>query len=145
MKFSIAASILLSVPAVIAFTPKNFNNKASLNNPSPSALRYADPSAQDAGAWGSEQATNHDPFTAALAESLEISDDDVRFEYAEWLMRNNKAPDETRYPAFKKNILIQAQHNREHGQYESLNEYGDITGGTCRTWGVCLLLVSFMR
>jgi hypothetical protein len=81
----------------------------------------------------------------ALAASLQVSDDDVRVEYAKWLMRYDKAADETRYPAFKKNILIQAQYNRDHRQTSSLNEYGDITEGTCRTWGVWLLLVSSMR
>jgi hypothetical protein len=140
MKFSIAASVLLSVPAVIAYTPTNFNSKKSLNKPSPSALRYVDPSSQDVDALGSAQvdltsalSIKEDPFTIALASSLEVSDDDVRFEYAKWLVRYDKAADETRYPTFKKNILLQAQYNRDHGQNFSLNEYGDFTEGTCRT------------
>jgi hypothetical protein len=152
MKFSIAASVLLSLPAVIAYTPKNFNNKKSLNKPSSSALRYVDPSAQDADALGSARvdltsapSTKNDPFTTALAVSLGVSDDDVRLEYANWLMRYDKAADETRYPTFKKNILLLAQSNRDHGLSFSLNEYGDFTEGTCRTWGVWLLLVSSMR
>jgi hypothetical protein len=72
-------------------------------------------------------------FAAALAQSLEVSEDNVRFEYAKWLMRYNKAADETRYPAFVKNLLTQVQNNREYGQNASLNEYGDISEGTYRT------------
>jgi hypothetical protein len=88
--------------------------------------------------------TKEDLVTAALAESLGVSDDDVQFEYANWLMRYSKPADEIRYPTFKKNILLQAQYNREHGQNFSLNEYGDFTEGTFRTW-VWLLPVSSKR
>jgi hypothetical protein len=80
-----------------------------------------------------------------MAASLGVSDDDVRSEYAKWLMRYDKAADETRYPTFKKNIILLAQSNRDHGRNFSLNEYGDSTEGTCRTWGVWLLLVSSIR
>jgi hypothetical protein len=142
MKLSIAASLLLSAP-VIAYTTNNFNRKAYLNKPSPSALRYVDPSAEDeAEVFGlaevdltSALSTKEDPVTAALAASLGVSDDDVRFEYDNWLVRYNKPADETRYPTFKKNILLQAQYNREHGHGQNfpLNEYGDLTEGTCRT------------
>jgi hypothetical protein len=151
MKFSIAASVLLSLPAVIAYTPKNFNSKKSLYKPSSSALRYADPSAQDVDEWGSAQvdltlalSTKNDPFTTALALSLGVSDDDVRSEYTNWCIRCDKAADETRYAIFKKNILLLAQSNRDHGLSFSLNEHGDFTEGTCRTWGLLLLLVSSM-
>jgi hypothetical protein len=141
MKFYIAASLLLSVP-VIAYTPNNFNSKASLNKPSSSALRYIDPSAEDeVHVFGlgeidltSALSIKEDPVTAALAVSLGVSEDDVRFEYANWTMRYDKTADETRYSTFKKNILLQAQYNLEHGQNFSLNEYGDFTEGTFRTW-----------
>jgi hypothetical protein len=152
MKISIAASVLLSLPAVIAYTPQYFDNKKSLKKPSSSALRYVDPSAQDVDALGSAQvdltsalSTKNDPFTTALAESLGVSDDLVRLEYANWLMLYDKAADETRYPTYKKNILLLAQSNRKYGLRFSLNEYGDFTEGTCLTWGVWLLLVSCMR
>jgi hypothetical protein len=151
MKFSIAASLLLSAP-VIAYTPNNFNSKTSLNKPSSSALRYVDPSAEDeVHVFGlaevdltSALSIKEDRVTAALAVSLGVSDDDVRFEYANWMMRYNKPADETRYTTFKKNILLQAQYNREHGQNFSLNEYGDLTEGKFRTW-IWLLPVSSKR
>jgi hypothetical protein len=73
-----------------------------------------------------------------MVASLGVSDDDVRLEYAQWLMRYDKAADETRYPTFKKNILLLAQSNRYHGLSFSLNEYVDFTEGTCCTWGVWL-------
>jgi hypothetical protein len=79
-----------------------------------------------------------------MAASLEVSDDDVRLEYAKWLIRYEKAYDETRYPTFKKNIILLAQSNRDDGLNSSLNEYLDFTEGTCRTWEVWLLLVSSM-
>ncbi len=141
MKFSIAASVLLSLPAVIAYTPKNFNSKKSLYKPSSSALRYADPSAQDVRYFdpsaqdvryanpSAQDVRYADPFTTALALSLGVSDDDVRLEYANWCIRCDKAADETRYPIFKKNILLLAQSNRYHGLSFSLNEYGDVACG----------------
>ena len=160
MKFSIAASVLLSLPAVIAYTPtaviayppKNFNSKKSLYKPSSSPLRYVDPTAQDVDEWGSAQvdltlalSTKNDPFTTALAVSLGVSDDDVRLEYTNWCIRCDKAADETRYAIFKKNILLLAQSNRDHGLSFSLNEHGDFTEGTCPTWGLLLFFVSSMR
>ncbi len=97
MKLSIAASLLLSAP-IIAYTPNNFNRKASLNKPSSSALRYVDPSVEDeVDVFGLAEvdltsvfSTKEDPITAALAASLGVSDDDVRFEHANWLMRFDK-------------------------------------------------------
>jgi hypothetical protein len=75
-----------------------------------------------------------------MAASLEVSDDYVRSEYAKWLIRYEKAYDETRYPTFKKNIILLTQSNLDDGLNSSLNEYGDFTEGTCHTWGVWLLL-----
>jgi hypothetical protein len=148
MKISIAASLLLSAP-VIAYTQNNFNRKASLNKPSSSALRYQNieeemqivemPLVFGLADLTSSLSTE-DPATTALAASMGVSDDDVRLEYAKWVMRYNKPAHQTSYPTFKKNILLMAQYNHKHEHNFWLNENGDfIEGSTSGTgWGATL-------
>jgi hypothetical protein len=67
-----------------------------------------------------------------VVASLGVSDDDVQSEYAKWLMRYDKAADETRYPSFKKNVILLARFNRDHGLNFSLNQYGDVATALCK-------------
>ena len=70
-----------------------------------------------------------DPATRALATSLGVTDDMVRAEYNDWLMYYDKVPDESRYPTFKRNWLLQEDYNRMVGIDLALNEFGDCTEG----------------
>jgi hypothetical protein len=150
MKLSIiAASLLLSAP-IIAYTQNNFNGRASLNKPSFSALRYQPieeeieivemPYVFGLVDLTSALSTKEDPAIAALAASMGVSDEDVRLEYAKWVMRYAKPAHQTHYPTFKKNILLMAQYNHKHEHNFWLNENGDfIEGSTSGTgWGATL-------
>ena len=70
-----------------------------------------------------------DPVTRALANSLGVTDEMVRAEYNDWLMYYDKVPDESRYPIFKRNWLLQEDYNRMVGIDLALNEFGDCTEG----------------
>jgi hypothetical protein len=156
MKLSIAASLLL-VPLTDAFTPSAFHSRAPLKNPSSSALGYVEDQAEGAEVLTPAQVDlssvllKEDPATAALAESLEVADNTVRNEYANWLMRYGKTTELSHYPTFKKNFLLQEEHNSNFvGQCSSLksfslNEYGDCTEGASPRLSFspfCLLFVS---
>ena len=69
--------------------------------------------------------TIDDEETSSLAASLGIEEIMIRQEYEKWLDRYNKVADETRYPQFKKNFLVQFQNDLESGVFYTLNEYGD--------------------
>jgi hypothetical protein len=95
-------------------------------------------------------------IAAAKVESLlrvdeARSDTTVRKEYANWLIRYEKTTELSHYPTFKKNYLLQEEHNSNFvGQCFSLkslslNEYGDCTEGASSRLSFspfCLLFVS---
>eukprot|EP00980_Cylindrotheca_fusiformis_P003638 scaffold818_cov136-Cylindrotheca_fusiformis.AAC.4 len=68
-----------------------------------------------------------DAESTALMTSLGLDDTVIRNEYGRWLARHGKSFDLTRYPQFKKNFVIQFQHDLEHGKFYTLNEFGDCT------------------
>lgn len=70
-----------------------------------------------------------DKETVALASSLGIDETIVRQEYEKWLDRYDKVADETRYPQFKKNFLIQFKNDLASGEFYTLNEFGDCKEG----------------
>ena len=69
--------------------------------------------------------TIDDEETSSLAASLGVEEIMIRQEYEKWLARYDKVADETRYPQFKKNFLVQFQNDLETGVFYTLNEYGD--------------------
>lgn len=54
-------------------------------------------------------------------------EDLVRSEYETWCQDFGKTANESRYPIFKRNYLMQLQYNQQTGVYCGLNEYGDMT------------------
>jgi len=129
MKFTLAASILLSAPVALAYAP-NANFRQPIRQQVPTSLAYA---AQDSTAANVIQTpvmdwtTTDDAATAALKKTLGLSEGAVQEEYSNWLMQYGKVADESRYATYKKNYLMQEEYNQRVGAAFTLNEYGDMT------------------
>mmetsp|Transcript_14278 Transcript_14278/g.29825 ORF Transcript_14278/g.29825 Transcript_14278/m.29825 type:complete len:236 (+) Transcript_14278:156-863(+) len=55
-------------------------------------------------------------------------DDIFREEYDEWASRHGKSTADTRrFETFKRNFMLQMQHNKKTGIFKLLNEFGDMT------------------
>jgi hypothetical protein len=128
MKFTVAASILISTPA-FGYTPNaNFKQPLQIQpTASSSALGYVEDTVDFIETPAMEWSAMNDPVTDALKTSLGLSETAVREEYSSWLMQYGKVADETRYMTYKKNFLMQEEYNQKSGASFSLNEYGDMT------------------
>jgi hypothetical protein len=128
MKFTVAASILLSAPAALGYTPNaNFHQpirQQTTTAASSSALGYAADVVQTPTI---ELTATDDASTAALKNTLGYSEGAVREEYSNWLMQYGQVADESRYMTYKKNLLMQEEYNQRVGAAFTLNEYGDMT------------------
>jgi hypothetical protein len=128
MKFTLAASILLSAPAALGYTP-NSNFKQPIQRPTSSALGYVETTVdiETPAAARHMLAPDDDAATSTLKKALGFSEGAIREEYSNWLMQYAKLADESRYVTYKKNFLMQENYNQRVGASFSLNECGDMT------------------
>jgi hypothetical protein len=108
MKFTVAASILISAPA-FGYTPNaNFKQPLQIQpTASSSDLGYVEDTVNFIETPTMEWLAMNDPVTDALKNSLGLSETAVREEYStSWLMQYGKVADETRYMTYKKNFLM---------------------------------------
>ena len=132
MKLFISIALLLVSKQLAAFTPAGSRkNSVLLKKPSSSTtdLRFIDDRSDVDQNLLDDLSLLMDPANRALAASLGVTDDMIQEEYNQWLMIYDKVADESRYPIFKRNWLLQEDYNRRVEIDFALNEFADRTEG----------------